>query len=293
MLELLRTFLAVHRAGSFTKAAAILGLSQPAVSNQIHALEEQLGIELFVRRPRGARPTGPADLLAARVAPHLDGLADVVATTIGDTNPYEHTLHLAGPADFLAARVIPALARLVAQGLMIRVCHGRPDQLLDGLAAGHHDLVISTVRPRKHGITETALADEELLLVARPEWRTRLAGDPDGGDVFSDAPLLAYDDDLPLIRRYWSTVFARQPTTSPALILPDLRGLLAAVTAGAGITVLPDYLAADLVNRGELAVLHSPEIPPINTLYLAERTGPRAPRVELVRRQLLSQANRW
>ncbi|BFO22957.1 hypothetical protein SHKM778_93450 [Streptomyces sp. KM77-8] len=42
-LALLRTFVTVHRAGSFTRAAALLGLSQPAVTSQIRTLERQLG----------------------------------------------------------------------------------------------------------------------------------------------------------------------------------------------------------------------------------------------------------
>ncbi|MQY12888.1 hypothetical protein SRB5_30270 [Streptomyces sp. RB5] len=67
-LNLLRTFLAVHRAGSFTAAASLLGLSQPTVTAQIRALEQQTARELFERRPRGVVPTPAADELAVRVA---------------------------------------------------------------------------------------------------------------------------------------------------------------------------------------------------------------------------------
>ena len=58
-LALLRTFLAVHRAGSLTRAAADLGVSQPAVTAQIRTLEQRVGRELFVRLPRGVAPTAP------------------------------------------------------------------------------------------------------------------------------------------------------------------------------------------------------------------------------------------
>ena len=56
-LALLRTFVTVHRAGSFTRAAALLGLSQPAVTGQIRTLERQLGRPLFLRQARGVTPT--------------------------------------------------------------------------------------------------------------------------------------------------------------------------------------------------------------------------------------------
>lgn len=74
-ISLLRTFLAVHRAGSFTAAARLLGLSQPTVTTQMRSLEEQLGRELFERQPRGVVPTSVADELAAEVAAPLDALA--------------------------------------------------------------------------------------------------------------------------------------------------------------------------------------------------------------------------
>lgn len=50
-LALLRTFVTVHRSGSFTRAAALLGLSQPAVTSQIRTLERQLGRPCSYGRP--------------------------------------------------------------------------------------------------------------------------------------------------------------------------------------------------------------------------------------------------
>jgi DNA-binding transcriptional LysR family regulator len=293
-LDLLRTFLAVHRAGSFTRAAGLLGLSQPAVTGQIRSLEKQVGAELFVREARGARPTGPADRLAALVAPHLDALESALAGE-PDEQALGRTLHLGGPAEFLAARVIPALADLVGQGCTLRVTLGLAGPLLDGLAAGHHDLVVSTVRPRRKGLSITPLADEELLLVGTPTWRGRLTG-AGGPDVaaLDRAPMVAYAEELPLVRRYWLAVFGRRPAAQPAVVVPDLRGVLAAVASGAGVSVLPDYLARDLLDSGDLVVIHQPALAPINTLYLATRAGSgAAPHVRLARAQLLARAAGW
>src|SRR4029453_17640150 len=77
-LDLLRTFLTVHRVGSLTKAAAHLGLSQPTVTVQVRTLEEKLGKQLFVRRAGGVTPTGVADELAGQLGLHLDALEEVV-----------------------------------------------------------------------------------------------------------------------------------------------------------------------------------------------------------------------
>ncbi|MEU0052390.1 LysR substrate-binding domain-containing protein [Streptomyces sp. NPDC006309] len=174
-LNLLRTFLAVYRSGSFTGAARLLGLSQPTVTTQMRALERQTGRELFERLPRGVTPTPVADELAARIAAPLDDLA-VVAGPTPPAGARAEPVHLAGPAEFLCTTVLPALAPLVAEGLRLRVSTGLTDPLLEELRAGRHDLVIATTRPRGRTVHAVPLADEEFVLVAAPVWAERLRG---------------------------------------------------------------------------------------------------------------------
>ncbi|MEU4427970.1 LysR family transcriptional regulator, partial [Actinoplanes sp. NPDC024001] len=78
-LDLLHTFLAVHRAGTLTRAAELLGLSQPTVTAQLRTLESRIGQPLFVRGARGVTPTPAADDLARRLDGPLDALAAVAA----------------------------------------------------------------------------------------------------------------------------------------------------------------------------------------------------------------------
>jgi DNA-binding transcriptional LysR family regulator len=61
-----RVFRGVAQAGSFTRAAEILGLSQSAISRQIGALEEDLGMPLFHRHARGLVLTEQGEILASR-----------------------------------------------------------------------------------------------------------------------------------------------------------------------------------------------------------------------------------
>ena len=139
-LDLLRTFLAVYREGSLTRAAQRLSLSQPAVTAQVRAIEETLGRPLFVRLPRGMAPTPAADLLARRVAEPLDRLGEVVASGLDRSVPLAGVVHLAGPVEYLTSRALPALAGLVADGLELRVTLGVADEVLRGLRAGAVDV---------------------------------------------------------------------------------------------------------------------------------------------------------
>lgn len=296
-LSLLRTFLAVHRAGSFTAAGRLLGLSQPTVTTQIRSLEEQLGRELFERRSRGVVPTSVADQLAAQVAAPLDALAVVADRGALGADQSPEPVHVAGPAELLCTRVLPALAPLTEEGVRLRVSPGLTDDLLDGLRGGRFDLVIATARPRGRTLTWEPLADEEFVLVASPAWAERIGAGrvaAEGPAALHGVPLVAYAEDLPIARRYWRHVFGTRLGGQAAITVPDLRGVLAAVVAGAGITVLPRYLCLDELASGALVPLLAPEDPPINTSYLTRRPGsPDNPHVTLVRERLLRAAPTW
>ncbi|ADD41281.1 LysR family transcriptional regulator [Stackebrandtia nassauensis] len=296
-LALLRTFLAVYRAGSLTRAVPLLGLSQPTITAQLKTLESALDKKLFERLPRGVAPTPVAEELARRVAPHIDALTAIGDRGVDAHDPFSTPVHLAGPGELITTRVLPSLADLVGAGLRLRVSLGLSDDLLSGLAAGTYDLVISTIRPRARAITATPLTDEEFVLVAAPGWAERIDADLLSTDPLAalrNVPLVSYAEDLPVIRRYWRTSFGVRPKGSAVVVVPDLRGVLAATVSGCGITVLPRYLCVGELAEGRLVPLLEPEIPPINTLYLAARTGTvDRPHISAVHSTLLSMARLW
>ncbi|MEU2160455.1 LysR family transcriptional regulator [Streptomyces chengbuensis] len=296
-LALLRTFLTVHRAGSFTRAAALLGLSQPAVTSQIRTLERQLGRPLFLRQARGVTPTTVGDELAHRAAPHLDALVEIVEAGL-DEESGVRTLHLAGPPEFTSARVLPALASLVSQGLALRTSFtGNAEETLEGLAAGHHDLAVTTARPRGGLLASTPLCDEEHVLVASPRWAARLGDGAllrKGAVVLEQLPVVEVHESLPFVSRYWSSVFDSPPPAVAAVIAPDLRAALDSAAAGAGLAVLPRYLCLDALASGRLAALLEPPVPPLRTYFLVARTGTLAlPHIARAHEELLRAAAAW
>ncbi|MVO89293.1 LysR family transcriptional regulator [Streptomyces sp. p1417] len=277
-LALLRTFVTVHRAGSFTRAAALLGLSQPAVTSQIRTLERQLGRPLFLRQARGVTPTTMGDELAHKAAPHLDALVEITEEGLHEDSS-DRTLHLAGPPEFTAGRALPALTSLTGDdghGFALRASFGNAEEVLEGLAAGHHDLAITTARPRGALLTATPLCDEEHVLVAAPRWAARIGPGKlrrKGAVTVENLPVVEVHESLPLVSRYWAAVFDSRPSASGAVIVPDLRAVLACVTTGAGLAVLPRYLCADALDRGDVVALLDPAVPPLRTYFLVVRTG--------------------
>ncbi|MEV6331402.1 LysR family transcriptional regulator [Streptomyces sp. NPDC051909] len=296
-LTLLRTFVAVHRAGSFTRAAALLGLSQPAVTSQIRSLERQLGRPLFLRRARGVTPTTIGDELAHRAAPHLDALVEITETGLGERTGVG-TLHVAGPPEFTAARVLPALTPLVAQGLAVRSSLlSDAEEILDGLAAGHHDLAVTVARPRGELFTATPLWDEEHVLVAAPRWAAKLSPGVlprTGAVVLEQLPVVEVHESLPFVTRYWAAVFDSAPATAATVIAPDLRAVRESAASGAGLAVLPRYLCEEELARGRLVALLDPPVPPLRTYFLVVRTGTLAlPHIARAHEWLLRVAGDW
>ncbi|WP_157247631.1 LysR family transcriptional regulator [Nonomuraea typhae] len=304
--DLLRTFLAVYRSGSVTRAAELLTISQPSVTAQVKALEATLRRPLFDRLPRGMSPTPAAHQLARRIAAPLDNLEELVLGDLsGPAEAFGRAVHLGGPAELICERVLPSLATMAAGGLQLRVTLGLPDGLLAALADGGLDLVVSSVRTRRGGLRVEPLWDEEFVLVAARSWARRLgAGGADLGSghpgqgregeaeavrrAVERAPLVAYAENLPILRRYWRTVFGVRLTRSPTVVVPDLRGVAAAVAGGAGVSVLPRYLCTR-----DLVTLHEPEIAPLNTLFLVSRAGAPHPAAAAVRDHLLEAARSW
>lgn len=272
-LEHLRTFLTVLRTGSLSEAARLLGISQPTASSHVHSLEQQLGVRLFERTPSGMVATPRAVELGVEVAPHIDALDDLAFMTLGAGGG--DSIHLGGPAEFLSTVILRRLPELSdAARARIHVRFGLADALLEQLRAGDLDVVVSAVQPRVRGVRGAPLFDEEFALVAAPSWQAALPGAAAPDVELAVVPVIAYAKNLPIIRRYWRSVFDRRPDDLDVrAVIPDLRGIRDALVGGAGMSVLPRYLIEDELRSRALVTLHEPHVTPLNTVYLATRTG--------------------
>src|SRR4051812_11919572 len=140
----LLTFRAVAREGSFSRAAAVLHRSQPAVSHQVAALERELGTALLVRGRAGTTPTPAGELLLV----HADALAArlALAGTQMDA-PAEEARRAPRGGGFPSAlaTIAPAAAAALREDepdLELAVEEGTVAALQDAVRAGRLDVAI-------------------------------------------------------------------------------------------------------------------------------------------------------
>jgi DNA-binding transcriptional LysR family regulator len=295
-LSQLRSFQNIYRLGSFSKAAQHLNLTQPALSKQIQQLEQRLGHTLFTRLPRGIAATPAAHELARRIGSHLDALESLSDTFKLGGSSLNGTVYLGGPSEFLGAKILPALAGLYEENILLRVKLGQPETLLEELQSGALDMFVSTIRLSRPGLETTALYLEELVLIGNAYWASKLPAKQlatKGADLLSQTPLLAYSEELPLLRRFWRKTFGKVSETTATLVIPDLQAIVQSAKAGAGVTVIPRYLVEAELESGELLELYKAPKPTVNQLYLVSQGKKVHPRVAYVRDRLLRSSSSW
>ncbi|HEY1015509.1 MAG TPA: LysR family transcriptional regulator, partial [Herpetosiphonaceae bacterium] len=159
--EWYRSFSAIYRLGTVTAAARERGLTQPAVTQHLAALEAVTGEPLFARTPRRMLPTERGKLLYTSLAPALEALEQA---TFRLKRPAQQlpTLRLGSAREFFGARVLPLLADAPFR---LRVRFGLARELLAALAGGELDLVVASERLLIAGIDYRRLAEERFVLV--------------------------------------------------------------------------------------------------------------------------------
>lgn len=287
-LQNLRSFIETFRCQSISTAARNLNLTQPAVSQHIMALEAQLDRKLFERKPRGVEPTAFARDLAAQVGDGLDRAEAALARMQARSSNLSGVVHIAGPAELMAEKIAPHLCKLAEAGVQARVRLGGRSSIYEALQAGDVDLAFTASRPDGPQLAGQRVSSEKLLAVAAPAMAARINAAADMSGALASEPFVAYDTDLPLVRDWCAQNDVTMAAQEPAVTAPDIRVLRALVEAGAGWSVIPDYLCARSMDAGTLHMLGSGARAPENEIFLVwTRSALRHPRIAFARDLLL------
>lgn len=204
-----RDFLDVRvicEAGSLRKAAAVLGVTQPTLSNRIAHLEDQLGSALFDRSRGQSRPTDLALFIASRAA-GMSGEASRLTSEVKRLSSGKCGIVRVGvspgPSYIAANMVIAVSGRWPEIGLDVLTAPSA--QLVMALVERQIDMLVSPEIDVRHpAVASELLVESELIAVAHPE-HPMCADPPD--DV---AGLFAYPIALPIPERHYLDAASRQ-----------------------------------------------------------------------------------
>jgi DNA-binding transcriptional LysR family regulator len=148
-LQLLRTFVAIARSGSVTRATQTLSLSQPAVSAQLRALEDELRLQLFERTPQGMKLTSAGTSLL----PVAEGVLGAEEQLLAEAGRLSGTASLRVRLGLPAAAFVPTLSpgqlrfaelltriSAVHPPLLIEIQHGTTESVMEDVRTGRLDL---------------------------------------------------------------------------------------------------------------------------------------------------------
>jgi len=168
-LRHLRYFLVVAEEGHFTRAAERLGMQQPPLSQQIRALEEELGFSLFRRHPKGAELTAAGAAYLAEARAILDNVNQAGVRARRVANGSAGAIAVGFTSSAAAHSLIPKIVRAYRAAwpdVSIEFKEGNAAELTDAVAEGklHLGFVRRPVGDPS-GIVYRRLVEEEMLLV--------------------------------------------------------------------------------------------------------------------------------
>jgi DNA-binding transcriptional LysR family regulator len=276
----LRAFAAVIRHGSFTRAAAHLGLSPSALSQTIRALEDRLGQRLLNRTTRSLAATAAGQALAERLLPVLDDLDGVVDTAFAAAG------EVSGPLRLDVVRVaMPHLARLVpgflARYPRVRLEVASNDALIDIVAMGYDAGVRLAERLEADMIAVPFGGDLRMICVAAPDYLARRPAPRHPRDLADHACLvtLTPSTNTPYRWEFEKDGEALRIAVVGPLISRDADLRVAAAVAGVGVGFFFEDEVQDLVASGALVQVLEDWTPafPGAYLYFPSRRNPAPP----------------
>ena len=256
----LRYFAKIVGAGSFSRAAALIHIAQPALSKQIAELEDEFGVTLLHRSARGITPTVAGEVLyqeALKLMRLVDNLPAIVRSSQGDV----HGVVCFGMASTMA----PALT-----GKMLEICRSTLPKVTLRFVTG--DSLTLREKVASHAIDIAIVFEDEPEVGFTREvlFRQRLYLASPKGAAHASSISLQEISALPLVlptptnvlRRLLDRVFAQANITLEPIAESDLFDvMMSAVQTGLGHAVLPKGDFSDVPGHQEIAT--TPIEPPV------------------------------
>lgn len=250
----LLAFLAVARQRSFTKAAAQMGISQPALSRTIRKLEARLGVTLLIRNTRSVAPTDAGLRLLETIGPHFEGIEAGLAELSEMSTKPAGSLRISSLEHASTSILLPALCKL------------RLDYPQISMEINDNYALVDIVAERfDAGVRWGEQVAQDMISVRiGPDFRMAVVGSP---AYFADKPIPSTPHDLtahvginlrlPTSGGLWGWPFRKQGRDVRVrpeghVIGNSISLIVEYALAGVGLAHLPEDVVANYVGQGRL-----------------------------------------
>ena len=249
----LATFRLVIQRGSFSAAADVLGISQPAVSLQIRQLEHFLRSRLLERTGRGVKATAAGLALLT----HGERIEQVVEETLRSLDAFSHevsgTVSL-GTGATACIHLLPPLLQQLRETyplLKVGVTTGNTPGVVRAIEENRLDLGLVTMPVSGRGLEITPILDEEFVCISAQE-EEEFEPTPDS---LHTLPLIAFESGsgTRALIDGWFQASGLQP--EPVMQLGSIEAIKRMVRAGLGYSIVPRMAVEQVADREGLCVL--------------------------------------
>ncbi len=268
----LKTFLAVIRHENLTRAAAEVNLAQSSLSDQIQALEEELGAELFLRSRQGVVPTAAGSVLKAYAEEILALNDEANAAVSAAAGSVEQSVTLGTLETIATERLAPWLSLFRKKnpdvGLKLKV--GGSGELLAQLQQGSIDVAFTFDRGQQdERFLTRRICSEPLVLIAGGDSQAR---PPVSLAALSTAPFVTTETGC-IYRHLFDTAFAEAQIAAPSIVTEadSIATIIRLVSSGTGYGLVPRLAVGPAATRGDVVELPWPGNPPVASLVMMWR----------------------
>lgn len=249
-IELVQIFVQVIKSGSFTRAAEVLRVPKSTVSKAVTRLESETGTKLLLRTTRSQTLTAAGKAFYDSCVGPIQTIEDAQKSLSGHDSVLTGTLKITAPEDLGTEVIAPVCAKLTLKhpGLNFELTY--TDQILDLVKDGY-DLAIRIGAMRESGLKARKVGEVKLILIASPEF-IKAHGKITRPDGLKECPCL----NLTGVKAHWplrsSAGESFSMTIRPRIVSNHMSALIQAARAGAGVALVPGFLARPYLESGDL-----------------------------------------
>src|ERR671932_616684 len=254
-LNALEIFLAVAQERSFSRAAAKVHRTQPAVSQAVRRLEVELGEQLFDRSSKTGTLTEAGRMLE-NYGQRLVRLAEETESAVRELRDLRRGRVLIGANEAAVHTLLPLVTRFRQRypDIAIDVRRVPARQIAVEVVQGSLDFGALTFHPPEEGLLEVPVGSDELVLLVPPSHPLAKRRQVTMDDVAQE-PVVAHNDPSPARERVLRMFEQRRVPLRMVISLPSLDGIKRAVESKLGVALLPRRCAITEIASGRLVAL--------------------------------------